>query len=260
MMEERESFKPPLPQRIREVYAPPFIFLIVILGGWELAVGLFQVPRWLLPSPSGIFRQFFKSPDLWLHTRLTLTEAFLGFAGSAVSGILVATLIAHSRFLEKGVFPFLVVANSIPIVAIAPLLTIWFGFGLTPKILIAMIITFFPIVTNTTRGLKAADYRIVEMMQSINATPWQIIRKIELPTALPYIFSAFKISLSLSLIGAVVAEFYGADHGLGYLVIYSATQLETELLFLAILILAATGVSVFLVFSWIESRFASWKG
>ncbi|MDP6088031.1 MAG: ABC transporter permease subunit, partial [Nitrospinota bacterium] len=131
---------------------------------------------------------------------------------------------------------------------------------LTPKIMIAMIITFFPIVTNTTRGLKAADYRIVEMMQSINATPWQIIRKIELPTALPYIFSAFKISLSLSLIGAVVAEFYGADHGLGYLVIYSATQLETELLFLAILILAATGVSVFLVFSWIESRFASWKG
>ncbi len=259
-MDGRESFTPPLSQRIREVYAPPLFFLVLILVVWESSVTLLQVPRWLLPSPSGIFRQFFKSPDLWLHTRLTLTEAFLGFAASAVSGILIAILIAHSRFLEKGVFPYLVVANSIPIVAIAPLLTIWFGFGLAPKVLIAMIITFFPIVTNTTRGLQAADYRIIEMMRSIDATTWQIIRKIEIPTALPYIFSAFKISLSLSLIGAVVAEFYGADHGLGYLVIYSATQLETELLFLAILILASTGVTVFLIFSWIETRFASWKG
>jgi ABC-type nitrate/sulfonate/bicarbonate transport system permease component len=259
MTEEINPYKPPLSKRILEAYLPPIIFLIFILGGWEILVSVFQIPRWLLPAPSGIFRQFFKSPDLWLHTRLTLTEAFLGFSASAVSGILVAMLIAHIRFLEKGVFPYLVVANSIPIVAIAPLLTIWFGFGLTPKVLIAMIITFFPIVTNTTRGLKAADYRIIEMMYSINASTWQIIRKIELPTALPYIFSAFKISLSLSLIGAVVAEFYGADHGLGYLVIYSATQLETELLFVAISILAATGVSVFLVFTWVESRFASWK-
>ncbi len=145
-------------------------------------------------------------------------------------------------------FPYVIVSNAIPIIAIIPLLTIWFGFGIAPKIMICSIISFFPIVTNTTRGLKSADRRIIEFMRSINATRPEILFKVQLPSALPFIFASFKIAASLALVGAVVAEFYSSDVGLGYLIITSATQLRTDLLFVAIVVLAALGVSSFMLF------------
>jgi NitT/TauT family transport system permease protein len=144
------------------------------------------------------------------------------------------------------------VSNATPIIAIIPLLTIWFGFGIAPKIMICSIISFFPIVTNTTRGLKATDRRIIEFMRSINATPSEILLKVQLPSALPFIFASFKIAASLALVGAVVAEFYSSDRGLGYLIITSATQLRTDLLFVAIVVLAALGVSSFMLFGYLE--------
>jgi NitT/TauT family transport system permease protein len=142
--------------------------------------------------------------------------------------------------------------KPIPIIAIMPLLTIWFGFGIVPKIMICAIISFFPIVTNTTRGLRAADPRIIELMRSINATPLQVFLKVQLPSALPFIFAGFKIAASLALVGAVVAEFYSSDRGLGYLIITSATELRTDLLFVAIVILAVLGVISFSIFSRME--------
>ena len=162
-------------------------------------------------------------------------------------GVSLSAGIVHSRFLERGVFPYVIVSNAIPIIAIVPLLTIWFGFGIAPKIMICAIISFFPIVTNTTRGLKAADRRIIEFMRSINARR-EILLKVQLPSALPFIFASFKIAASLALVGAVVAEFYSSDRGLGYLIITSATQLRTDLLFVAIVVLAALGVSSFVLF------------
>lgn len=235
---------------------PPAIFLAVLLVGWELAVGWLAIPKWLLPAPSGVVERFLKLKTLWFHTGLTVMEAASGFAASAVVGITLSAGIVHSRFLERGVFPYVVVSNAIPIIAIIPLLTIWFGFGFAPKIMIAAIISFFPIVTNTTRGLKSADARALDFMRSINATRWQVFSKVQFPTALPFIFAAFRIASSLSLVGAVVAEFYGADRGLGYLVITSATQLQTDLLFVAIAVLAALGVSCFSLFGYIERRYA----
>ena len=133
-----------------------------------------------------------------------------------------------------------------------PLLTIWFGFGIAPKIMICAIISFFPIVTNTTRGLRSADGRIIELMRSINATPLQVFLKVQLPSALPFIFAGFKIAASLALVGAVVAEFYSSDRGLGYLIITSATELRTDLLFVAIVILAVLGVISFSLFGQLE--------
>jgi ABC-type nitrate/sulfonate/bicarbonate transport system permease component len=237
-------------------FIPPIIFLVLILVLWEGAVRLFEMPAWLLPAPSRIFQRFLRTDTLWYHTRLTLLEALSGFSISATLGIMLSAGIVHSRFLERGVFPYIIVSNSIPIIAIIPLLTIWFGFGISPKIMIAAIITFFPIVTNTTRGLKSADPRVLDFMHSINATRWQIFSKIQFPSALPYIFAAFKIAASLSLVGAVVGEFYGADRGLGYLVITSATQLQTDLLFVAITVLAVLGVGLFTLFGRLEAHFS----
>ncbi len=233
-------------------FGPPIVILAVVLAVWEFLVWLFDVPPWLLPAPSQVAVRFTRTPTLWYHTGLTILEAFSGFAVSALLGVSLSALIVHSRFMERGVFPYIVVSNSIPIIAVVPLLTIWFGFGLAPKVMIASIITFFPIVTNTTRGLKAADPRILDFMHSINATRSEIFFKVQLPAALPFIFAGFKIAASLSLVGAVVGEFYGSDRGLGYLVITSATQLRTDLLFVSIIVLAALGVGLFTLFGKLE--------
>jgi ABC-type nitrate/sulfonate/bicarbonate transport system permease component len=243
-------------ERSWERFIPPIIFLVVILGLWEGAVFVFHTPAWLLPAPSQIFRRFLISSTLPYHTGLTLMEALTGFSLSAILGITISAGIVHSKFLERGVFPYIIVSNAIPIIAVIPLLTIWFGYGILPKILIAAIISFFPIVTNTTRGLKAADPRIMDFVHSINATRWEVFSKVQFPSALPYIFAAFKISASLSLVGAVVAEFYGSDRGLGFLVITSATQLQTDLLFVSITVLAVLGVCLFAIFGQLEKAFS----
>lgn len=237
-----------------ERFGPPTLVLLLIVGIWEAAVRVLGIARWLLPAPSAILERFGRTEDLWYHTGLTLLEAGAGFTISAVLGITLAAGIANSRFLERGIFPYVIVSNAIPIIAIVPLLNIWLGFGIATKIVIAAIITFFPIVTNTTRGLKAADPRILDLMRSVNATPLQVFLKVQLPTALPFIFAGFKIAASLSLVGAVVGEFYGADRGLGYLVITAATQLRTDLLFVAIFVLATIGIASFAAFGWLERR------
>jgi ABC-type nitrate/sulfonate/bicarbonate transport system permease component len=238
---------------------PPALFLLFVLVVWEGAVRGLEIPKWLLPAPSAVVARFLKMKTLWYHTGLTVMEAATGFSLSACLGIALSAGIVHSRFLERGVFPYVVVSNAIPIIAIIPLLTIWFGFGFTPKIMIAAIISFFPIVTNTTRGFKSADARVLDFMRSINATRWQVFAKVQFPTALPFIFAAFRIASSLSLVGAVVAEFYGSDRGLGFLVITSATQLQTDLLFVAITVLAVLGVSCFALFGRVERSFSAWQ-
>ena len=231
---------------------PPAIILAVLLVVWQGSVRLLDLPPWLLPAPSDIAIRFGRTSSLGYHTGITVLEALSGFAISAVLGVSLSGGIVHSRFFERGLLPYIIVSNAIPIIAIMPLLTIWFGFGIVPKIMICAIISFFPIVTNTTRGLRAADGRIIELMRSINATPLQVFLKVQLPSALPFIFAGFKIAASLALVGAVVAEFYSSDRGLGYLIITSATELRTDLLFVAIVILAVLGVISFSVFGRLE--------
>jgi ABC-type nitrate/sulfonate/bicarbonate transport system permease component len=231
---------------------PPAIILVVLLIVWQASVRILDLPPWLLPAPSDIGARFGRTNNLGYHTGMTVLEALSGFVIAAIFGISLSGGIVHSRFLERGLLPYIIVSNAIPIIAIMPLLTIWFGFGIVPKIVICAIISFFPIVTNTTRGLRSADYRVIEFMRSINATPVQVFLKVQLPSALPFIFAGFKIAASLALVGAVVAEFYSSDRGLGYLIITSATELRTDLLFVAITILAVLGVVSFAVFGRLE--------
>lgn len=246
--------------RLIDRILPPTLILCVVLTAWEGAVRGFDVPPWLLPAPTDVAVRLVKTSNLWYHTGLTVMVAMAGFAISAVLGVALSAGIVHSRFLERGVFPYIIVSNAIPIIAIIPLLTIWFGFGLAPKVTICAIITFFPIVTNTTRGLKSADRRIVEFMHSINATWWETFYKVQLPSALPFIFAGFKIAASLALVGAVVAEFYSSDRGLGYLVITSATQLRTDLLFVSIVVLAGLGILSFTLFGRLERMVTRGEG
>jgi ABC-type nitrate/sulfonate/bicarbonate transport system permease component len=239
-------------RRVLEQLGPPLVVFGVLLLAWQGAVRAFDIPPWLLPAPTDVWARLAGTARLWYHTGHTLLEAASGFAVSAVLGVGLSAGIVHSRLLDRGLFPYIVVSNAIPIIAIIPLLTIWFGFGIGPRVMICAIISFFPIVTNTTRGLRSADRRIIEFMHSINATPWKIFYKVQLPSALPFIFAGFKIAGSLALVGAVVSEFYSSDHGLGFLIITSATELRTDLLFAAIAVLAALGVLSFSLFGYLE--------
>ncbi len=246
-------------QSMREQYGPPLQFLVVVIAVWELGAWALEIPNWLLPPPHRIVQRFLEARNLAYHTVVTLAEALAGFALSAILGPVLAAGIANIRFLERGVFPYIVLANAVPIVAIAPLLTVWLGYGVAPKVAVAMIISFFPIVTNSARGFASADYRIVRLMESLNASRFVIFRKIQIPTALPYIFAGFKISLSLSLIGAVVGEFYGGGgKGLGYLITATAAQFDTPLLFVAVAILALSGVAFFQIATLFERRLIYW--
>ncbi|MDB5519195.1 MAG: binding-protein-dependent transport system inner rane component [Tardiphaga sp.] len=239
-------------RRFVEQFGPPLVVLCVLLVAWQSVVRGLDVPPWLLPAPTDIWTRLVGTTRLWMHTGQTLLEASCGFMISAVLGVGLSAGIVHSRLLDRGLFPYIVISNAIPIIAIIPLLTIWFGFGIGPRIMICSIISFFPIVTNTTRGLRSADRRIIEFMHSINATGWKIFYKVQLPSALPYIFAGFKIAGSLALVGAVVSEFYSSDRGLGFLVITSATELRTDLLFAAITVLASLGILSFSLFGYLE--------
>ncbi|MFQ5915116.1 MAG: ABC transporter permease [Nitrospinota bacterium] len=255
----RESSRGARLREFFETYGPALVFLVLILVLWQVVTTTLEIPTWFIPSPLVIIEAFTTTKFLWKHTYITLFEALFGFALSAAFGTLMAAGIAHSKFLERGVFPYISLSTSIPIAATAPLLIIWLGHNLWPKITLAMIITFFPIVANTTRGLISADYRMIRMMRALNASEWTIFRKIQIPTALPYMFAGFKVSTSLCLIGAVVGEFFGGDLGLGYLLVLAESGMETAVVFVVIFILAAAGIAMFQIVALLERRFIFWS-
>jgi len=182
--------------------------------------------------------------SLLAHTAVTMAEAVTGFALANVLGFGLATLFAHSQTAQRAIYPYAIALKTTPVVAIAPLLVVWFGTGIVSKIIASALICFFPILVNATRGLRAVDQEAVDLFQSLAASKAQVFAKLRLPNSLPYVFSALKISTSLSVVGAIVGEFVGAQRGLGYLILVSSYHLESNVLFAAILA-AAFGGSLF---------------
>ena len=242
-----------------ESYTLPILFFIGLLITWEYIGTSGTIPEYLLPSPSKIFHRLIIDRNLLLkHAIVTLFEAVLGFIIASIAGLVIAVAIAQSKIIERTIYPYVVIAKVIPIVAIAPLLMLWFGFGLTPKIVISSLISFFPIVVNTVKGLKSTDPQMLRLMRSLSATPVQIFFKIRLPFALPYIFAAFKISIALSVIGAIMGELVGSDKGLGHIIMLSEAYLDAEMIFAAVVISSVLGVSLFFVMVLLERYALSW--
>jgi NitT/TauT family transport system permease protein len=227
---------------------------------WELAVDLLHVKPVILPPPSLIFVSMTKH---WLYLLQnswpTLLAVSFGFGIAAVLGFVIAIGIAYSRWVSELTYPFLIAAQVIPKVALAPLFLIWFGFGLAPKVVIAALIAFFPIVINTARGLTSVEPELIQYMRSLGASWREIFFKISLPWALPYIFASFRISITLAVVGAVVGEFVSSDTGLGYVISYANTSLDTDVMFAGIFVLSAIGMLLFLVVVLIERLCLSWQ-
>lgn len=238
---------------------PPLVALAVAAGVWEAWVQLRGVPTYLVPAPSEIAERLAEDPALFAREGWqTLYGALLGFAlGSGVS-ILLAVVMSHSRFLERSIFPLAIMVKVTPIVAIAPLLAIWFGFGLMPKVFIAALIVFFPVMVNAIVGFRSVDPGALAFMQSLSASTGEIFLKLRLPSSLPYLFAAFKVSIPLSVIGAVVAEWFSGNRGLGRVIQVSNANLDMPTAFGAIVSLAVLGIGLYLITSALERRLLFW--
>jgi len=240
-------------------WAAPLLILAGLLVAWELWTQLGDVPKWQLPAPSVIAQELVESRGLlWEHTQVTLLEVVLGMVAALLVGLFLASVIAYSRIVERSVYPIIIASQTIPIIAIAPLLLIWVGYGIAPKIIVVALISFFPISVNTVDGLRSVDPDMANMMRTLGASRWQIFTKLQVPSALPQMFSGIKIGITVSVIGAVIGEWVGASSGLGYLMTYSQPLFLTARVFAAIVVLSALGIGLFVLATLVERMVLPW--
>jgi len=234
------------------------------LLAWEAGCRLLGIREFVLPPPTKIFAVAMKNASsLLFDTGLTTLEAVLGFLLANVLSTFLAVCFCHSRWMETSLYPYTIALKSVPIVAVAPLLVLWFGYGLWGKVVMASTVAFFPLVVNATLGLKAVNSESLDLMRSLSASRWQILMKLRFPTAVPYILSALKISSTMAVVGAIVGELAGARRGIGYLILVSSYNLDTALLFAAITLASFIGVAFFAgvaLFEALLTRYAQFPG
>ncbi len=231
----------------------PIGMMVALLALWEAAARLFSLPPYLLPAPSAIARSMDTNSAVLLKESVTTTlETVLGFVLSVVVGVPLALAIYLWRPFARAVYPVLVSSQAVPKVAVAPLFLVWFGFGLLPKVLIAFLIAFFPVVINTAMGLAALEREKIYLARSMGLGPIATFFKIQLPNALPSIFAGLKISITFAVVGAVVGEFVGGQGGLGYLLLIANGNMDTALLFAGIVALTVLGIVFFALIGLLE--------
>ena len=237
---------------VRE-YTLSLVFILVVLGVWEGLVRTLNVADYILPPPSRILGRLVEARQILLgHTLVTLQETIWGFVLGAGAGMTCAIAMARSRIVERMLYPLVISSQTFPKEALAPLFVVWFGVGMLPKVVIAGLISFFPVVVNTTRGLLSVDPLILDLMRALSAGQRQISLKVRLPNAVPYLFAALKMCITLSVIGAVVGEFVGASAGLGHLIRLANAELATDLMFAALTVLGCMGTALFLIVDGLE--------
>lgn len=238
----------------------PILFFLGILIIWEVFVLVLSVPEYLLPAPSKILSEIITDFDSLLkHTGITILEAVIGFLIGNILGFITAMIFVHSKTIEKGFYPYAIALKTTPILAMAPLLILWFGTGISSKIIASAIVCFFPILVNTVKGLKTIDSEYLDLLKSFSAKKYQIFTKLRLPNSLPYIFSALKISTGLAVVGAIVGEFVGAKEGIGFIILTSTYHLETVKMFAAIIMSALGGMLFFWIVGLIEKKVIFWQ-
>jgi ABC-type nitrate/sulfonate/bicarbonate transport system permease component len=244
---------------LKDVLAPALV-VAALIGTWQIVVRAFDVKEYVLPAPSAIARTAFTSWDILLpNLRVTVEEMLLGFGLATAVGISLGTLIALSSVFRRGIFPLVIASQTVPVIAIAPVLVIWFGYDILPRVLVTALIAFFPLTVNTVAGLRAVDPELVRLFRSLNASRIQIFRKLTFPSGLPYIFAGLKVAATLSVIGATVGEWVGADRGLGYQIVTDTAQVETARVFAAIFLLSLSGIALYLIVAGIEWISLPWR-
>ncbi|WP_020014465.1 ABC transporter permease [Promicromonospora sukumoe] len=237
----------------------PAAVLLALFALWWFVAWRELVPAYLVPSPGAVAETMAAEwPMLLEHTWVTTLETIVGFVLAAVIGVAAAVLLVYSRTAEKSLYPLILFAQVIPKIAIAPILVVWFGFGMTPKIVLAVLIAFFPVVVSAVAGLRSVDPELLEMSATMGASRWKTFRKIRFPGALPQLMSGLKVAVTLAVVGAVVGEFVGADRGLGYVLLLASGNLDAPLLFADLILMSLIGVVLFVLVEVLERLLIPW--
>ena len=237
----------------------PFLFLIFIVVAWDLTIRVFGIPAYQIPAPGDVVAVLWTDwPELLRQAWPTTYATICGFLLSAVFGIPVAMLIAGSKTVESYVYPLLVFSQSVPKIAIAPLFVVWFGFGIIPKVISAFLLGFFPVVVSAVQGFKSVDPDMVDLARAMQGSRFRVFCAVNLPHAMPAIFSGLKVSITLAVVGAVVGEFVGSNSGIGYVMQRSIGTFDLPTMFAALVILALLGVVLFWAVDRIERLVIPW--
>ncbi|MBI2914673.1 MAG: ABC transporter permease [Firmicutes bacterium] len=240
--------------------APAALTLAGVMMIWQAAVAVLRIPAWLLPAPSRIAAELFaQQAPLAVHSARTLLEALLGLGIALALGVLLGSFIERLSWLRRAVYPLLVLSQTVPLIVLAPLLVIWFGYGLTPKILVVVLACFFPVVVNTITGLESADPDLIQLFRSMGASPNRIFRMVQWPSAVPAILSGTRVAASYSVMAAVVAEWMGSDSGLGVYIVRSAHSFLTSRVFAGIVLISLFSVVLFVTVERVERLVVRWR-
>lgn len=238
--------------------ATPLIYLVLLVG-WELSARLLKIPTWVLPAPTAIFDAAVKwAPELAQNSWVTLRETVLGFLLAVVLSLPLAALISLNPLARKLLYPLLLGLQSVPKVAVAPLIILWLGLSEWPKIIVVMLVCFFPILVNMIAGIEAVPRTMLDLMNSMQASPRLVFLRLRVPVALPHFFTGCKVAVTFAVIGAVISEFVAAQDGLGYLILVSTAQSQTPLAFAAIALLTVISIAVFYCIEFIERWVVDW--
>jgi ABC-type nitrate/sulfonate/bicarbonate transport system permease component len=248
------------PRRLLARFAPPILFGVAVLALWQLYVTAAGVRESILPTPLDVASALGRDRSVLLSAAgTTLTEILLGYLIAIVLGVALAAAVSSSPLVERAIYPWLVVSQLIPIPAIAPIVVIWTGFDIRPKLIIIALVSFFPIAVNTIDGLRSADSGLLEMLRSLGAGRWQRLRIAQAPAALPYLFSGLRVAAALAVIGAVFAEWVGTSSpGLGSLILSYNAQTATTDEFAVVVVLALIGIALFAAVGIVERIALPW--
>ena len=239
--------------------ASPYFFTIGLFVIWEIGCIAFDVKEYVLPRPSQFLHILLtRAPDLWGHTLQTLYTTVLGFSLGVIAGVVIGVAVGSSKLIYAAAYPLLVGFNSIPKVAIVPILVIWFGIGTVPAVITSLVISLFPVTANVATGLATTQAELEDILRALGASKWDTLVHVGLPSSLPYFFASLKISISLAFVGTVVSETIAANTGIGSMMIVASSNFDVPLVFAGLVILAVMGVALYAVFAVLEQRMTFW--
>lgn len=245
--------------RFAITYVPATLLLVLLIVGWEVYVRVADTRPFILPPPSRIWDAFIRTREtLAGHTWSTLTEALIGIGIGTFVGVVLAAMIASLALIRRVLYPLLIVSQTIPMIVLAPLLVIWFGLGMTPKIVVVALITFFPVVVSTSDALLNADRDLIAMVRSMGANRLQVLRTVLIPSAIPALFAGLKISAAYAVGAAVVAEWVGSDSGIGVYINRSTRSFQTDQIFVAVAVIALLSMALFAAVHVLNRLLAPW--
>ena len=237
----------------------PWLIVGSTLILWEACVLIFAIPKFVLPEPSAIFESLVKwAPVIAIHAWQTLFTTLIGFVLAVLGGLGIGIAVGWSTLLYRALYPLLIAFNSVPKVAIVPILVIWFGIGTPPAIITAFMLAFFPIVVNVAAGLATVEPELEDVLRSLGASKKDILLKVGLPSSAPYFFAALKVAITLALVGSVIAETIAANKGIGYLMLNASSRFDVPLVFAGLIVVAIMGIVIYEICAYIERRTTGW--